>query len=105
MRILAVYPYVPWPLDRGAYHRAYHLLNGLAADHQVDLLALAENGQGAGHAGVFREFCEEVAILPFQHPPWQRLFPRRLSNPLPATVAHWNIPAVEPGIRKCFSVR
>src|SRR5678815_4694432 len=102
MRIIAVYPYVPWPLNRGAYHRAYHLLKGLARDHQVDLLALAENGEGEGHATQF-DFCERVGVIPFQHPPWQSLFPKRLLNPLPSTIAHWTVPTVAAEIRQFVS--
>src|SRR5688572_7218678 len=93
MRILAFYPYVPWPLDRGAYQRAYHLLKGLAEQHQVDLLALAENGEGLAHRDQFA-FCQRVEFIAFQHAPWQKFFPKRLLNPLPSTIAHWRIPAV-----------
>src|SRR5580765_7856728 len=100
MKILAVYPYIPWPLNRGAYHRAYHLLKGLSAEHEIDLLALAENGEGLAHAEVFKEFCERVRVIPFQHPPWQNLFPSRLLNPLPGTVAHWNLSVVAAEIRQ-----
>ncbi|MGZ8937602.1 MAG: glycosyltransferase family 4 protein [Limisphaerales bacterium] len=95
MKILAVYPYVPWPLNRGAYHRAFHLLKGLAVEHSVDLLALAENGEGADAQHVFTEFCDRVDVLPFKHPEWERLFPKRLLNPVPSNVAHWSIPAVQ----------
>ena len=95
MKILAVYPYVPWPLNRGAYHRAFHLLKGLAADHEVDLLALAENGESADAKHVFEEFCNRVEVLPFNHPEWERLFPKRLLNPIPSTIAHWTIPALQ----------
>lgn len=95
MKILAVYPYVPWPLNRGAYHRAFHLLKGLAADHTVDLLALAENGEGADAKHIFTEFCNRVDVVPFQHPAWERLFPKRLLNPTPSTIAHWTIPEVQ----------
>jgi polysaccharide biosynthesis protein PslH len=103
MRILAVYPYVPWPLNRGAYHRAFHLLKGLAANHSIDLLALAENSEGAQFASIFSKFCERVHILPFEHPEWQRLFPKRLLNPLPSTIAHWTIPAVQRQLAKILS--
>ena len=92
MKILAVYPYVPWPLNRGAYHRAFHLLKGLAVNHTVDLLALAENGESADAKHVFDDFCRRVDVLPFNHPEWERLFPKRLLNPLPSTIAHWTIP-------------
>jgi glycosyltransferase involved in cell wall biosynthesis len=103
MKILAIYPYVPWPLNRGAYHRAYHLLKGAAAEHRVDLLALSEKGEGADHAAVFREFCGEVHVISFEHPAWQSLFPKRLLNPLPATVAHWTIPGVVAKIEALLS--
>lgn len=103
MKILAVYPYVPWPLNRGAYHRAYHLLKGLAVDHQVDLLALAENGEGADAKPVFEEFCDRVEVLPFNHPEWERLFPKRLLNPIPSTIAHWTIPALRQKISEILS--
>jgi glycosyltransferase involved in cell wall biosynthesis len=95
MKILAVYPYVPWPLNRGAYHRAFHLLKGLAVDHEVDLLALAENGESADAKPVFEEFCNRVEVLPFNHPEWERLFPKRLLNPTPSTIAHWSIPGLQ----------
>ena len=103
MKILTVYPYVPWPLNRGAYHRAYHLLKGLAADHSVDLLALAENSEGADTRNVFTGFCDRVDILPFNHPEWERLFPKRLLNPLPSTIAHWSIPAMQKNISKILA--
>ena len=105
MRILAFYPYVPWPLNRGAYHRAYHLLKGLSVDHRVDLLALAENSEGAQFASEFTNFCGSVHIVPFRHPEWQRLFPKRLLNPLPSTIAHWTIPAVREHLSKMLSER
>jgi polysaccharide biosynthesis protein PslH len=103
MKILAVYPYVPWPLNRGAYHRAFHLLKGLAVDHEVDLLALAENGESADAKHVFEEFCNHVEVLPFKHPEWERLFPKRLLNPIPSTIAHWTIPALKPRISEILA--
>src|SRR5436190_5361152 len=102
MRILAVYPYVPWPLNRGAYHRAFHLLKGLAKEHAVDLFALAEKGEGREHAAQF-DFCEQVRVISFQHPPWQRFFPGRLFNRLPSTIAHWTVPPVAKEIEQIIS--
>lgn len=100
MNILAIYPYLPYPLNRGAYHRAYHLLAGIARDHEVDLLALAERGEGAEHKIVFDEFCREVEVVPFEHPAWEKLFPKRLFNPLPSTVAHWSVASVRQAIER-----
>jgi glycosyltransferase involved in cell wall biosynthesis len=103
MKILAVYPYVPWPLNRGAYHRAYHLLKGLSVDHEIDLIALAEKGEGAEHSPVFREFCDCVDVVHFEHPAWQRLFPKRLLNPVPSTIAHWDVAALRRELAKAFA--
>src|SRR6478752_8298038 len=103
MRILAFYPYVPYPLDRGAYYRGFYLLKALAQQHDVDLLALAENGEGLAHKTVFTEFCHRVELLPFQHPGWQKLFPNRLLNPLPATVAHWTLPVAQQAISRLLA--
>ena len=100
MRILVVYPYVPYPLDRGTHHRTFNLLKELAAVHDVTFVALAENGEGAGHAGVFQLFCRSVEVIPFTHPPWARLFPNRLLDPLPANIAHWNVPHVRARLRE-----
>jgi glycosyltransferase involved in cell wall biosynthesis len=105
VRLLAVYPYVPYPLDRGAYHRAFQWLKALAREHEVDLLALAENGEGEAHRGVFEEFCSSVRVFPFQHPAWPRLFPERLSNPLPTTVAHWTIPSLAAEVKSVLAAQ
>ena len=103
MKILAVFPYVPYPLDRGAYYRAFHLLKGLCREQDVDLIALAERGEGAQHAPVFENFCGNVQVVAFEHPTWQKLFPTRLANPLPSTIEHWNIPALEEAIRRALA--
>jgi polysaccharide biosynthesis protein PslH len=91
MRILAVYPYIPYPPNRGAYHRGYQLLRELARTHDVDLLALAEHCEGIEHRAVFAEFCGRIVFVPFQHSPWPKLIPKRLLNRFPATVAHWTV--------------
>ncbi|HYE29977.1 MAG TPA: glycosyltransferase [Methylomirabilota bacterium] len=98
MKLLAVYPYIPYPLNRGAYQRAFHLLKGLARDHEVHLLCLAEKCEGMEHKAIFEAFCEKVVFVPFEHPEWERLFPKRLLNPRPSTIAHWNVPAVQQAV-------
>lgn len=103
MRILVFYPYIPWPLNRGTYHRTFHLLRELAKNHEVDLLALAENGEGLEYKPLFEKFCRRVEFVSFQHPPWQKLFPTRLFNPLPPNVAHWTMPQVEQALDKMLA--
>lgn len=89
MKLLVFYPYIPWPLDRGTYQRTFHLLKALARDHDVDFVALTEEEVTPEKRVVFEKFCREVEFIPFEHPPWQRLFPKRLLNPLPSNVVHW----------------
>ena len=100
MRILVVYPYIPFPVDRGTYQRTFHLLRALARDHDVDLLALSEDGERCEQRPVFAEFCRRVEFVRFAHPPWPRLFPDRLLNPLPTTVRHWQLPQVAEAIHR-----
>jgi polysaccharide biosynthesis protein PslH len=103
MKILVIYPYVPYPLDRGAHHRAFHLLKGLCEEHEVDLIALAENGAGQEHARIFEAFCRKVEIVSFQHPKWKRLIPDRLLDSLPSTIEHWNIPRLRTVIESALA--
>jgi sugar transferase (PEP-CTERM/EpsH1 system associated) len=42
MRILVLSPFVPFPPDDGGRIRVYELMRGLAADHDVELLALTD---------------------------------------------------------------
>ena len=100
MKILVVYPYIPFPVDRGTYQRTFHLLRALAQDHEVDLLALSEDGERCEQKPVFAEFCRRVEFVPFAHPQWPRLFPDRLLNPLPTTVRHWQLPHVAEAIHR-----
>lgn len=100
MRLLVVYPYIPFPVDRGTYQRTFHLLRSLARDHEVDLLALSEGGERLDQREVFAQFCRRVEFVPFQHPAWPRLFPDRLLHPLPTTVRHWLLPHVAAAIHR-----
>jgi len=100
MRILVVYPYIPFPVDRGTYQRTFHLLRSLARDHTVELLALSEDGERCEAKPVFAEFCRRVEFVPFQHPAWPGLFPNRLLHPLPTTVRHWRLPQVAAAIHR-----
>lgn len=99
MKLLVIYPYAPWPLDRGTYQRTFHLLKALALQHEVDFVALTEEPDDNGEKrAVFSAFCREVEFIPFAHPPWQKLFPQRLLNPLPSNVQHWQCPTVKEAI-------
>lgn len=100
MRVLVVYPYIPFPLDRGTYHRAFQLLRALARDHEVDFLALSEDGERLDQRPLFESFCRRVEFVSFSHPAWPRLFPNRLLNPMPTTVRHWQLPKIAEAIER-----
>lgn len=99
MRLLIIYPYVPFPVNRGTYHRVFNLARELGQRHEVDLFCLDEDGaaSAAGHEKEF-DFCRRVQFHPFAHPPWPRLFPQRLLDPLPTTVTHWRQPDIQPAL-------
>ncbi len=98
MRILAIYPYVPFPVNRGTYHRVFNLARELGQRHELDLFCLDADGAAeAGHQREF-EFCRRVQFHPFGHPPWPSLFPQRLLEPLPTTVTHWRQSDVQPAL-------
>jgi len=99
MRLLLVYPYVPYPLNRGTYQRVFNLARELARHHEVDLFCLAAAGAGE-HLPVFAGFCRRVHFHPFENAPWPRLFPQRLLNPAPASVTHWLRPSVFPALKR-----
>jgi glycosyltransferase involved in cell wall biosynthesis len=101
MKLLVIYPYAPWPLDRGTYQRNFHLLKALALHHEVDFVALTEEqDRNEETRAVFSAFCREVEFIPFIHPPWQKLFPQRLLNPLPSNVQHWQCSRVAEAINQ-----
>ncbi|CAN5862315.1 hypothetical protein BH11VER1_BH11VER1_19860 [soil metagenome] len=102
MNILVVYPYIPYPLDRGTYQRTFHLLRELARDHTIDLLALSENGESMEHREVFENFCNDVRFIPFEHPQWPKLSSHIMQS-TPSTVLHWRLPHIAEAIRDQLS--
>ncbi len=98
MKLLLLYPYVPYPLDRGTYHRVYNLARELARYHEVDLFCLDEGGDGSRKDAF--AFAQRLHFEPFAHPPWPRLFPERLLNLVPTTVLHWSSPTVAHALTK-----
>jgi polysaccharide biosynthesis protein PslH len=92
VRILIVTPYVPYPLNRGTFHRVFNLARELGNRHEVDLFCL-DDAQSGELRSMFTCFAKRVHFQPFAHPPWPNLFPERLFCAVPATVSHWRDPA------------
>lgn len=99
MRILMIYPYVPFPVNRGTYHRVFNLARELGSRHEIDLFCLDEDGvaQVQGHETEF-EFCRRVKFHSFSHSAWPRFFPDRMFESLPTTVTHWQQTDVQPAL-------
>jgi glycosyltransferase involved in cell wall biosynthesis len=99
MRILVVYPYVPYPVVRGTFQRTFHLLKELARHNDIDLFCLDEEG-AAAHQPVFAAFCRRIHFQPFRHPPWAGVFGSRLIHPQPTTMRHWQDPAAHDALAR-----
>jgi glycosyltransferase involved in cell wall biosynthesis len=99
MRLLIVYPYVPWPLNRGTFHRLFNLARELSRRGEVDLFCLADPDADR-HLPVFQEFCQRVQFHAFKNPPWPKLFPKRMLDATPSSVAHWRQSDVLPALEK-----
>lgn len=87
--LLIILPYVPYPLRRGTFQRVFHLTRELGRAFPTDLFCLSQEPDDEAQRPVFAPFCRRMHWQPFQHPPWPRLFPHRLFDPLPTTVGHW----------------
>ena len=104
MQLLIVYPYVPYPLNRGTYHRVFNLARELGRHHRVDLFCLDDSNSEV-HRKVFEEFSERVFFQPFKHPAWPRFFPDRVCTATPVTVDHWKSSTAADALRQFTSGR
>ena len=88
MKILFLFPYVPYPLTCGAYQRSFHLLRAPSRKHEIYLFALSTSPGDFEYLDLFQKFCTKVQFVPFEHPPWKKLFARVFCR-VPTTVNHW----------------
>lgn len=63
MKILAILPRFPYPLEKGDKLRAYHLLKGLSSRHKVSVFALSDRTVTKSHYQAVDAFCEEVHVF------------------------------------------
>ncbi|WPJ96829.1 glycosyltransferase [Coraliomargarita algicola] len=85
-------PYIPFPVDRGTYQRVYHLFVELSKSFEIDFACLQEDP--TRDMEPFAAYTQRRLAIPFKNAPWPKLFPERLMNPLPTTVAHWQVDGV-----------
>lgn len=63
MKILAVLPRFPYPIDKGDKLRAYHHLRYLAARHELSVFALSDEPVREEHLALLRSFCVNVRVF------------------------------------------
>lgn len=63
MKILAVLPRFPYPLEKGDKLRAYHLLKGLAKDHEIAIFALSDKAVSAEDKAAIETFATEYQVF------------------------------------------
>lgn len=64
IKILLLTPQLPYPPDQGTSLRNYHILRGLALEHEIDLLSFVEEGQDEALAREHLvELCERIVTI------------------------------------------
>jgi glycosyltransferase involved in cell wall biosynthesis len=66
MRILFLTQIVPYPLDAGPKVRAYHVLQQLAARHQVTLVCFGRQNDSPSAIDHLRTLCNDVHVVPLK---------------------------------------
>ncbi|HOK53794.1 MAG TPA: glycosyltransferase family 4 protein [Armatimonadota bacterium] len=64
MNLLIVSQWFPCPPINGARQRAFHLLHGLAANHEVRFLSFAQNPSDMERTHELTQVCREVVVVP-----------------------------------------
>lgn len=97
MRILFLSRWFPYPPDNGSKLRIYHLLTGLAAQHEVSLLSFADATAMPTYPPELSKLCtirQVVPWQPFSPTSWRArlgflsLTPRSVIDTYSATMAH-----------------
>lgn len=63
MKLLAITPRFPFPLEKGDKLRAYHQLRALSERHEVVLVALSEHPVPPEHLRELQSFCSSVHVV------------------------------------------
>ncbi len=63
MKLLAITPRFPYPLEKGDKLRAFHQLRALSEDHEVILVALSDASVPAADLAHLEEFCVRVHVI------------------------------------------
>jgi polysaccharide biosynthesis protein PslH len=99
MNILFLSRWFPYPPNNGAKLRIYHLLRGLAQQHEITLLTFADSTEMGLNLSELRSLCREVQVVP-----WKCFNPRSprawlgLFSPYPRSV----IDTFSPEMKSCI---
>ena len=64
MKILVLSHNTPYPPNKGDKIRAFHMIRGLARNHEVHLLSLSKDPQDVRYLPELLEFCATAKIFP-----------------------------------------
>ena len=64
MRVFFLSPWFPYPPNNGSKLRIYHLLRGLAQDHEITLISFSKQPDVDQNEPITRSLCEEIIVVP-----------------------------------------
>jgi sugar transferase (PEP-CTERM/EpsH1 system associated) len=64
VKILAILPRFPYPVDKGDKLRAFHHIKYLAEHHEVSVFALSDEPVSNESLNVLKSFCRNVVVFP-----------------------------------------
>lgn len=73
MKILVLSTWFPYPLNQGSKIRAFHLIQALAAEHEVTLISYEDVPIQPEWKQKIEEFCNEIIVFPKQPFAYQRI--------------------------------
>jgi sugar transferase (PEP-CTERM/EpsH1 system associated) len=62
VKVLYLCHRIPYPPDKGDKIRAFHQLQAIAAQHEVDLFTLADDASDLAHQDALRQYCRQVTV-------------------------------------------
>jgi glycosyltransferase involved in cell wall biosynthesis len=77
MKILFLSRWFPFPPSNGSKLRIYHLIRGLAQQHEVTLISFTEGGDGEPEIEEFKKYCARIYTVP-----WKKFDPNQVSSKL-----------------------
>ncbi len=92
MKILFLAQRVPYPPNKGDKLRSYHLIRGLAANHEISLACLADNTEDIEHAGVLKKWCQSVDVIYLRKNVSRLRAVRALFSSKPLTLGYFHSP-------------